>query len=342
MSFADHGSPFALLVVLVLSTQLSACSVFGDEEPWQQRDLIISGRPAAFDPDDGGETGIYAVNLDGSGLVPILTSNSEVFISPSVSPDGSKLVFQSSLGATTLGSRLYVVPFEGAPLSWAWESGVIWSEKFFVGFDARWWTNDTFAYLDCPTCELGGTEMRLLKANVRDRTVRELDFADAVFVVPGPDSTYALAREHGPPQHRGQDIFLRRGSAPNAFERILVDGGANGFDWSPSGHALAYIDIGNSFDYVDLVVVDTLGVEQVRHNLVPPDMADSIRLGGPLTWLPGQPTVLASQITFASSSNFRYGLVAIDLDDGSVREILDGHTHFQASLNPLGRLAAAN
>ena len=329
-----------LSVALLLLS--SGCSFFADEEPWQQRDLVIGGRPAAIASEDGSQIGIYAVNLDGSGLVPILASKANAFIAPSVSPDGSKIVFQSGLGATTLGPRLYVVRFDGAPFSWAWKSDVIWSEKFFVGYEARWWTNDTFVFLHCPTCELGGNVSKLYEANVPRRTVRELDFGDAVWVSPGPDSTYALVRERDTPQHHGRDIVLRRGSEPNAFERVLVDGVANGLDWSPSGHALAYMDIGASFEYHDLVVIDTLGVEQVRHRLVSPDKVDSMGHGGTFVWLPDGKTVLTSRRRLLPDGERRYTLVAFDLDDGSVREILDGHVHFDVSVNPLGRLAAAN
>ena len=310
---------------------LPGCSFIGDEEPWQQRDIIFSGKPVAMVPEDGSETGIYSVNLDGSGLTAILTSDKETFASPVPSPDGSKLVFQSSIRGTTIGSPLAVVRFDGSPVSFALDL-IMW-DKFFVGYSPRWVDPDRFVFVS----DYGNG----YEADVSDGTVRSLDFGDFALVLPGPDSTYALVRERDTPEFSGRDIIFRRGAEPNAVERILVDGGANGLDWSPSGHALAYMDIGASFEYHDLVVVDTLGVEQVRHKLVSSDMADSMGFGGTFNWLPDGRTVLTSRWR-RQSSGARYTLVAIDLDDGSIREILDGHVHFRVSVNPLGRLVAAD
>jgi len=317
---------FAQLVAALLLLS-SGCSFFDHEEDWQQRDIIFSGRPSGFDAAHG----IYAINLDGTGLVPILTSEHDAFTSPAPSPDGSKLVYQSSLGATTLGSRHYVVHFDGSPLIPG--QAVIWSEKNFVGNRARWQDNDTFAFVWCPTCEVGGTVTHGYEAWIVNKSVRELDLGDVVLVLPGPDSTYAVQRERDTPTYTGLDVVLRRNTVAGWHELIVAESVSYGLAWSPAGDELAFIEGG-----AELVVVDTLGIEQVRHTLLDAGARDSLLITGQLEWLPDNTTVLANRTRLGPRVMNRETMIAVDLTTGSVRDVLSGDVRFEMAWNPHARI----
>jgi Tol biopolymer transport system component len=87
-------------------------------------------RQLAFVSTQDGNSEIYAINLDGTGLVR-LTNNAATDVDPAWSPDGNRIAFASNRGSGTDASDIYVMNGNGSNVvrltAGGWNTGPTWS-----------------------------------------------------------------------------------------------------------------------------------------------------------------------------------------------------------------------
>ena len=100
----------------------------------------LTGR-IAFVSDRDGTSQIYVMNPDGSGLMQ-LTSDAASSVSPTWSPDGSKIAFQRGGRSYFGGGGIYVMQADGSGVTKLIAPGYRWSLSDTLGLEEPDWSPD--------------------------------------------------------------------------------------------------------------------------------------------------------------------------------------------------------
>lgn len=102
-----------------------------------------------------GESQIFVMNNDGSGLQQLTCSEQNEASNPSFSPDASEIVFTTTQQSTTLGPSIFIMNSDGSdtrPMK-LWSD----SETAYPGRNPKWSPDGTKIAFDwCINCEQGG------------------------------------------------------------------------------------------------------------------------------------------------------------------------------------------
>jgi hypothetical protein len=184
----------------------------------------------------GGKHHIFVANPDGSGAVDLTPSSSADNISPSVSPDGTRVAFSSNRAGTY---DLYVMNIDGTgtPLR---ITGSLGSEIDPV------WTPDGDSIVYAATTP-PNTDFDLFEANQDGSGAKTLYSTNGDDVQPAlsPDGSWLLWTHRDPaPPHAGQ-IWKMRLSDSSALQAVLSATDDHGATWSPDSMRFAW-DCGGS------------------------------------------------------------------------------------------------
>lgn len=158
------------MLATILLLLLTACGLFGSSEDNHSE---LSGKIVFAAQDENGNSQIYRINADGSGLRQLthLEDGHEAY-EPSWSPDGNKIVFSTSLRASSNGLSLYLMDADGSNMRPLHERGN--SHIPTPGSFPTWSPDGTkIAWHQCVNCQLG-TNYELVTYDITTDSVIQL------------------------------------------------------------------------------------------------------------------------------------------------------------------------
>ncbi|HKI45354.1 MAG TPA: hypothetical protein VKA08_08505 [Balneolales bacterium] len=212
----------------------------------------IPGKIVFSAPDKAGTNQIFNMDADGSHrkqLTHFGTNGGAM--DPAWSPDGSLIAFDNSVGATTLGSYLYVMNKDGSnmhPLKKMPNE----SPKYLVGSGPVWSPDGSkIAYTVCTDCELGGENYQIVVVDVAGEEYDPsqihavtnnptLDAAPA-WSPDGRQIAFLSDRDYayGDTLRFRADIYITNVDGTN-LKRLTHNGYVEAPVWNPDGKTITY------------------------------------------------------------------------------------------------------
>jgi Tol biopolymer transport system component len=231
------------LPVLFILATLTACGLLGSNGENDRPD--IPGKIVFAAEDAGGNSQIYRMNANGSGLRQLthLEDGHEAY-EPAWSPDGSQIVFSTSLRASSNGLSLYLMDADGGnmrPLHERENSHIPTPGSF-----PRWSPDGSkIAWHQCVNCQLG-TNYELFTYDVATDSVTRLTDNRTSETHPAwsPDGSriaFVSDRDYvdADTLRFRQDLYLIDADGSN-LERLTETGYARNPIWNPHGNAIIF------------------------------------------------------------------------------------------------------
>lgn len=219
----------ALLITLLLLL-LTACGLFGSSE---DNDPDIPGKIVFAAEDENGNSQIYKINGDGSELQQLtdLEDGHEAY-EPSWSPDGTQIVFSTSLRSSSNGLSLYLMDADGGNMRPLHER-----ENSHIPTPGSYptWSSDgtKIAWHQCVNCQLG-TNYELFTYDVATDSVTRLTDNHTSETHPtwSPDGRQIIfVSNRDYPENGGYDLYLMKLES-GSIERLTETGNAGRPVWN--------------------------------------------------------------------------------------------------------------
>ncbi len=199
-------------------------------------DFSRDGSRILFASNRNGSDKLFAVGIDGAGLVQ-LTSGSDEDVTGRWSPDGSKVVFYRASAGGSGSYSVYVVDANGS-------NETLLLDSAHIDFDPSWTPDgskiifacDRFSSLTRELCSMTPTGTGLAQIG---------SFSDVQFPVTDPTGAYIAFQGYG----SATTIWVTPVNGSSAVN-LTPSVESLGFDWAPDGTKLALYTSGGSGGYL--------------------------------------------------------------------------------------------
>lgn len=225
-----------ILYIYMLCLVLSGCGLLGSNEDTFQ----ITGKVVFTVLDESGKRQIFSINANGTVLRQLSEVGDHEDFHPAWSPDGSEIVFSTTLQSTTNGPSLYLMDADGDNMRPMKKEAN--SPTPTAGYNPSWSPDGTkIAFNFCTDCEQSATQ-EIFIYDIEADTVIQLTENQSNDIQPiwSPDGSriaFLTDRDYG--SETRNDLYVMNVNGSNV-EKFTQAGYVNNPAWSPTGNTVAY------------------------------------------------------------------------------------------------------